>query len=81
VIKEVVMNFKIRVVKNKGSDSKKAFGLVGSEFSVIDGTITDKQGFKWTNDGKLFKSFHEVFNYFIYAEWCETEFELVEETP
>ena len=73
-------NFKIRVVENIGDCSVDAFGSIGTVFEVKNGVFKDKEGFPWTNDGKLYKSVEDINNQ-INKEDCSfrTRFELVKE--
>lgn len=74
-------NFKMKVVKNIGSNSVYHIGKVGTIIAVVDGKFPDPndESFPWTNEGKLFKNFEQVSSYFSEEDRFETIFELLED--
>jgi hypothetical protein len=79
--KEVMMNFKIRVVENIGGDSQAAFGPPGTVLEIKDGTFTDLEGYEWDNKSLLYEDISDIISHFSnqYPGWYSTAFELVEE--
>lgn len=74
------MNFKARVKSNIGGSSASYFGRVGNVLEVQNGILFDLESFKWDNDSKYFKSFEELYDYFLNrVDSAKTEFELVED--
>lgn len=67
-------SFKVRVVENIGSESKRIYGKVGTIISVTDGKFKDFEGDWWS-----YKSYEEMINDLSEHDCYETKFELLEE--
>jgi hypothetical protein len=80
-MKEVMMNFKIRVVENIGEYSEEIFGPVGFTHTVHKGGFHDLNGNKWSDGKKGFSNTDEINKYFADYACYNTVFALVEEEP
>lgn len=75
-----LMNGKIRVVENIGSDSEDAFGEPGTVLTVADGTFEDLEGYEWKDvEWEGFEDIGQINDYFSDRDDYQTKFELVED--
>lgn len=75
-----LMNGKIRVVENIGSDSEDLFGEPGTVLTVIDGVFEDLEGYRWEDVGwSGYKDVDQINEQFSEEDEYQTVFELVEE--
>lgn len=75
-----LMNGKIRVVENIGSDSEDTFGEPGTVLTVADGTFEDLDGFGWNYpDESGYEDVDQINEYFSEEDEYRTVFELVED--
>ncbi len=73
------MNFKIRVVENIGSWSKRLFGTPGTILVVTNGSFNDLDDFEWDYDDNPFSNIDEINEFFGEEDQWNTIFELVVE--
>jgi hypothetical protein len=78
-MKEVMMNFKIRVVDNIGEWSVESFGVPGTEFHIVDGRFTDLSNLHWENIFCPYNNIEVINKFFSEDDEWQTVFELVEE--